>query len=149
MRSRLSLIALAALTIGAVRAGTAPAAPDLILYRGRIITVDATDRVAQAIAITGNTITAVGSDAEITKLAGPATRRIDLGGRAVTPGLLDAHAHFASGGADRLFTLDVGYPTVKSIKDVVDSVRARAAALKPGEVLSGRGWTKENLPSIA
>ena len=140
MRSRLSLIALAALTIGAVRAGTAPAAPDLILYRGRIITVDATDRVAQAIAITGNTITAVGSDAEITKLAGPATRRIDLGGRAVTPGLLDAHAHFASGGADRLFTLDVGYPTVKSIKDVVDSVRARAAALKPGEVLSGRGW---------
>jgi predicted amidohydrolase YtcJ len=140
MRHRLFLIALAALSVGAVRLVNAPAAPDLILYHGRIITVDATDRVAQAIAITGNTITAIGSDAEITQLAGPATRRIDLGGRAVTPGLLDAHAHFASGGADRLFTLDVGYPSVKSIMDIVDSVRARAVALTPGEVISGRGW---------
>ena len=92
MRHRFFVFALAALSLGAVRLVSAQAPPDLILYRGRIITVDAIDRVVQAIAITGNTITAVGSDAEITELAGPATRRIDLGGRAVTPGLLDAHA---------------------------------------------------------
>ena len=77
-----------------------PAAPDLILHHGRIITVDAQDRVAQAIAIRGNRIVAVGSDAEVLRLAGAGTRRIDLGGRAVTPGLLDAHAHF-SGDAGR------------------------------------------------
>jgi len=137
MRFRYPIAALSVLTLGAAQ--PAPA-PDLILYHGRIITVDATDRVVQAIAITGNTITAVGNDATITKLAGPKTRRIDLRGRAVTPGLLDAHAHFASGGADRLFTLDASYPSVKSIKDIVDSVRGRVATLKPGDVISGRGW---------
>ena len=140
MRYRILFVVLAALTLGAARLRTAPAAPDLILYHGRIITVDAKDRVVQAIAITGNTITAIGTDAEITKLAGPATRRIDLAGRAVTPGLLDAHAHFAAGGADLLFMLDLGYPAVKSIRDVVDSVRSRAATLKPGDVITGRGW---------
>lgn len=140
MRRRFFVLALAAPTLLAARLVRAPATPDLILYHGRILTVDANDRIVQAIAITGRTITAVGSNAEITKLAGPATRRIDLGGRAVTPGLLDAHAHFASGGADRLFTLDVGYPTVKSISEIVDSVRARASAMKPGEIISGRGW---------
>ena len=117
-----------------------PGAPDLILHHGRIITVDARDRVADAIAIAGNRIVAVGSNADVMKLAGASTRRIDLKGRAVTPGLLDAHAHFSGGGSDRLFTLDVGYPAVKSIKDIVVAVRARAATLPPGAFVQGRGW---------
>ena len=117
-----------------------PSAPDLILHHGRIITVDARDRVADAIAIAGNRIVAVGSNADVMKLAGASTRRIDLKGRAVTPGLLDAHAHFSGGGSDRLFTLDVGYPAVKSIKDIVVAVRARAATLPPGAFVQGRGW---------
>ena len=117
-----------------------PGAPDLILHHGRIITVDARDRVADAIAIAGNRIVAVGSNADVMKLAGASTRRIDLEGRAVTPGLLDAHAHFSGGGSDRLFTLDVGYPAVKSIKDIVVAVRARAATLPPGAFVQGRGW---------
>ena len=115
-------------------------APDLILHHGRIITVDARDRVADAIAIAGNRIVAVGTNADVMKLAGASTRRIDLKGRAVTPGLLDAHAHFSGGGSDRLFTLDVGYPAVKSIKDIVVAVRARAATLPPGAFVQGRGW---------
>jgi predicted amidohydrolase YtcJ len=128
------------LTVLAAHAPQQTAVPDLILHNGRVITVDARDRVAQAVAVAGSKIVAVGSNADVLKLAGPTTRRIDLRGRAVTPGLLDAHAHFASTGADRLFVLDVGYPAVKSIRDVVDSVRARAAQLKPGEFIEGRGW---------
>jgi hypothetical protein len=112
----------------------------LILHDGRIITVDAMDRVAQAVAITDSKIVAVGTDADVLNLAGARTRRVDLKGRAVTPGLLDAHAHFSGSGGDALFVLDAGYPNVKSIRDVVDSVRGRAAGLKPGEWIQGRGW---------
>lgn len=117
-----------------------PATPDLILHHGRIITVDAQDRVAQAIAIRGDRIMAVGTDAEVLRLAGAGTRRIDLGGRAVTPGLLDAHAHFSGGATDRYFLLDVGYPAVKSIADIVAAVRARAAARPVGSFIEGAGW---------
>lgn len=117
-----------------------PAAPDLILHHGRIITVDAQDRVAQAIAIRGDRIIAVGTDAEVLRLAGSGTRRIDLGGRAVTPGLLDAHAHFSGGATDRYFLLDVGYPAVKSIADIVAAVRARAATRPAGSFIEGAGW---------
>ena len=117
-----------------------PTAPDLILHNGRIITVDATDRVVQAIAITDAKVVAVGSDADVLKLAGARTRRVDLKGRAVTPGLLDAHAHFSGSGGDALFVLDAGYPNVKSIREIGDSVRGRAAGLKAGEWIQGRGW---------
>ncbi|MBK7906177.1 MAG: amidohydrolase family protein [Gemmatimonadetes bacterium] len=126
-----------------------PAAPDLILHHGRIITVDAQDRVAQAIAIRGNRIMAVGTDAEVLRLAGAGTRRIDLGGRAVTPGLLDAHAHFSGGATDRYFLLDVGYPAVKSIADIVAAVRARAAARPAGSFIEGAGWDEGSSPSAA
>ena len=126
--------------VGAAAGQQQPTAPDLILHNGRIITVDAADRVMEAIAITDSKIVAVGTDADVLKLAGARTRRVDLKGRAVTPGLLDAHAHFSGSGGDALFVLDAGYPNVKSIKDIVDSVRGRAAGLKPGEWIQGRGW---------
>src|SRR5690349_5261418 len=80
---------------------------DLVLINGRVLTVDANDRVAQAVAIAGNRIIAVGSDAEVLRTAGPSTRRIDLHGETVTPGLIDAHDHFSGGGADRLFVVDL------------------------------------------
>jgi predicted amidohydrolase YtcJ len=135
-----SALVVSSLVAAPSAAGQSPAVPDLILHHGRIITVDASDRVAEAIAISGNTIVAVGKNDEILRLAGFTTRRIDLGGRAVTPGFLDAHAHVSGGGADRLLLLDVGYPTAKSIRDIVDSVRIRAATATPGTWIRGRGW---------
>lgn len=151
MRLRPILLVPAALLIAAVPfvvafaplapfAPQQPTVPDLILHHGRIITVDAQDRVAQAVAIRGNRIVAVGTDAEVLRLAGATTRRIDLGGRAVTPGLLDAHAHFSGGATDRYFLLDVGYPAVKSIADIVAAVRARAATHPAGTFIEGTGW---------
>ena len=129
-------------------------APDLILHNGRIITVDSSDRVAEALAIRGDRIVAVGTNDAVRALAGGTTRQVDLGGRAVTPGLLDAHAHVSGSGARRLFLLNVGFPAVRSIQDVVDSVRARAATLPAGSWIVGRGWdegkfAERRLPTAA
>jgi len=69
-------------------------APELILTNGKIVTVDDRFNVAQAVAITRGRIVAVGKNQDIAKLAGPTTRKIDLRGKTVIPGLIDNHAHF-------------------------------------------------------
>src|ERR1700677_2139630 len=77
-------------------AGMLPAqqpAPDLVLANGKIITVDERFTIAQALAIKGDRIVAVGTNQEIGQLARPNTRRINLAGKAVTPGLIDNHMH--------------------------------------------------------
>ena len=118
---------------------------DLILVNGRVLTVDATDRVAQAVAIAGNRIVAVGTNAEVARASAPNARRIDLRGRTVTPGLLDAHAHFSGSGSDRLFVIDLSYPNVKSIADVAAAIRAKAASIPKGGWIQGRGWDEGKL----
>jgi predicted amidohydrolase YtcJ len=74
-------------------AGSAAAAPQLVLLNGKLFTADAARPYAQALAVEDGRISAVGSDAEIRALAGPATRIVDVGGRLVTPGLVEAHVH--------------------------------------------------------
>ncbi len=73
-------------------------APDLVLVHGKIWTENPRQPEAEAVAILGNRIVAVGTSAEIAKLAGPATKVVDVAGRRVVPGFNDAHVHFASGG---------------------------------------------------
>ncbi|MEO8034004.1 MAG: amidohydrolase family protein [Acidobacteriota bacterium] len=68
-------------------------APDLVLLHGRVFTADPANRWAEAIAIRGNRIVAVGTSTAIAALAGDTTRKIDLGGRLVIPGINDAHTH--------------------------------------------------------
>ena len=118
---------------------------DLILVNGRVLTVDANDRVAQAIGISGNRIVAVGTTADVEGAAAPNARRVDLTGRTITPGLLDAHAHFSGGGADRLYVLDLSYPAVKTIADVAAVVRAKAATTPKNGWIVGRGWDEGKL----
>ena len=125
--------------------GAQPPRADLLLVNGRVLTVDAADRVVQAVAIAGNRIIAAGSNAEVERVAAPNARRIDLQGRAVTPGLLDAHAHFADGGANRLLVVDLNYPTVKNIAEVVAAVGARVATSPKGGWIEGRGWDEGKL----
>ena len=125
----------AALASSAVLAGCSDSAPseaDLVLVGGRVITLDAENSVAEAVAVRGETVVAVGTAAEIEALAGPGTRRIDLDGRAVTPGLMDAHVHFASGGANRLYRLDMSYPNVENIADVQAMVAEQVGRVGEG-----------------
>lgn len=119
-----------------------------VLLNGNIITVDRRDSVQQAIAIRGQHILAVGSNSEIEKRIGPDTETIDLEGRTVTPGLLDAHAHFASGGLSRLRNINLSYPNVKNIADVVALVAERNASLGEGDWIIGRGWDEGKLQEL-
>ena len=116
------------------------APPDLILVNGTILTVDPSDGIAEAIAIRGDKISAVGDAAFIESLAGPSTRRVNLDGRTVTPGLLDAHAHFSPSQFNRPDILDLSYPHVKSIKDVQEAIARRAKEVPPGGWIQGRSW---------
>jgi predicted amidohydrolase YtcJ len=118
---------------------------DAVLLNGRILTVDEKDTIAQALAIRDGRILAVGANAEIESLAGPATQRIDLAGLAATPGLLDAHCHFAAGAVDLLYVLDLAYPAVMGMADVVARVRAKVADTRAGEWVVGRGWDEGKL----
>jgi predicted amidohydrolase YtcJ len=145
-----SLRLLAALGVTALVPGGAawaqrPVPADLVLEHGHVITVDSGDRIAQAIAVRGAKIIAVGSDAEVALYVGPRTRRIDLAGRTVTPGLIDAHAHFAAGGAGRVFNANVGYPAAKTMADVAAIVAGRVAKLRPGIWVDGLGWDEGKL----
>src|SRR5258706_3880520 len=67
--------------------------PELIFFNGKVTTVDEKFSIKQAIALRGNTIFKVGTDAEVLKFAGPNTRKIDLKGRSLIPGLIDSHSH--------------------------------------------------------
>jgi predicted amidohydrolase YtcJ len=138
----LSLILVAATALGL--AAQQPRA-DLILVNGRVLTVDANDRVAQAVGIAGSRIVAVGSTADVERAAAPNARRIDLRGRAVTPGLLDAHAHFSAGGTSRLFVLDLSYPGVKNMADVAAAIAAKVGTVQRGAWIEGRGWDEGKL----
>ena len=110
------------------RAGTSPA--DLILTNGKIITVDPAFTIAQAIAIAGDRIVAVGPDAAMAAMAGPATRVVDLKGKAVIPGITDGHAHMDREALRNVFP---ALGPVRSIRDIQDRIAELARAKQPGE----------------
>ncbi len=117
--------------------------PDLILAHGKILTVDNADTVAEAVAIRDGKILQVGTDEAIGKLAGKSTRIIDLHGRTATPGLIDAHGHFADGGTSELYHINLSQ--VRSIDEVRALVETKVKTLQPGQWLEGDGWDEGKL----
>jgi predicted amidohydrolase YtcJ len=119
---------------------------DLILVNGTIYTVDESQPKAEALAVAGDRILAVGSRSEIDKLRGPGTQVIDLQGKTVLPGLIDSHYHFM--GVGRLsFTLNLD--GTKSLEDLLARLEDAVKKRKPGEWITGRGWIEEDWPSKA
>lgn len=118
---------------------------DLLLLHGHILTLDAKDSVAQAIAIRHGIIVKVGSDGEVLKFAGNArgVSIIDRRGHTVTPGLIDTHAHIADGGVAELYGVRLSDAT--SIAEIVARVKARVALAKAGEWVTGSGWDEGKL----
>jgi predicted amidohydrolase YtcJ len=132
MRALLFLLGLS-LAPGAV----AGAPADVVLVNGRVYTLDAARRWAEGLAIEGERIVAVGSSAEIRKLAGPKTRVVDLKGAFVSPGFNDAHVHMDATGA---LLVGVNLLDVHSEAPFVERVRGAAARLPRGSWIVRGDW---------
>jgi predicted amidohydrolase YtcJ len=125
--------------VGLGSAQTRPA-PDSILVNGHVITVDARFSIAQAVAIANGRFTAVGTNAEIRGLAGPATATIDLKGQTVIPGLADGHLHDAGGGPG------VDLSRVRTMADLLAAIAARVKQSAPGDiVVTNSDWHEAQL----
>jgi predicted amidohydrolase YtcJ len=110
---------------------------DLVLYNGNIRTMDKAHPQVSAVAIRGDRFVAIGKDQEISEMIASAGRAVDLEGRTVVPGFIDAHIHFLSYGLS-LRAIDlINTPTLISAQE---RVRARAATTPAGQWLTGRGW---------
>ncbi len=122
-------------TAGIARATPEPA--DLIFINGNVYTVDAKNSHAEAIAIEGNTISFVGSNAEALQLRADGTRVIDLHGKTVVPGLTDSHCHIFGIGEREL---NLNLEGTNSREDFLAKVKERVAKTEHGQWITGRGW---------
>ena len=129
----LSLVGLALIEFSASRATSSFALAedaDLVLHHGKIVTVDEKFTIAEGLAVKGDRILAVGMSAEVLKLAGPKTEKIDLAGKTVLPGLMDSHVHPT---AASVYEFDHPVPAMETIADVLAYIGSRAAALEKGK----------------
>ena len=133
-------LAKAVLSLFCLMISAAGLAADIILMNGKIVTVDDRFTIAQAVAIKGQRIVAVGRSEEVRKLAGSGTRVIDLKGKTVIPGLIDNHSHWI-----RAAELDeLRFDGVTSRKQALKMVTDRVRAARPGEwVAVLGGWSEE------
>ncbi len=149
---RCSMISRAAAVVAALALAAACSAPlpdvapaDLVLHNGVVITVDDSLPEAQAIAINGHTITAVGNNADIGAYIGDNTEVIDLQGRLAIPGFIEGHGHYMSLGESKMI-LDLN--NVRDWDEIVTMVAAAAQGAEPGEWIEGRGWHQEKWESV-
>lgn len=108
--------------------------PELVLWNGNLITMDARQPRAQAVAIADGRLLAVGSNEEVRHLATARSKQADLGGKTVTPGFIDAHTHPSYSGVRHLKQLDCD---LRSIAEIQKAIRGRAAKTPAGEWVVG------------
>jgi predicted amidohydrolase YtcJ len=119
---------------------------DLVITNGKVITVDKDFSIRQAVAVKEGKIIAVGTNDEIKLFIGSNTQVLDLRGKPILPGINEAHMHPPFFGASRPpLSLDLSYPAVKSIPDMVEALRQKVAETEPGEWIRGFGWDQGSL----
>lgn len=117
---------------------TPPEEPaDLVLQNAHVVTMNRSAPEAEAIAVAGDRILAVGTNDDISRYVGDETNVIDLEGKTVIPGMIDAHVHFLGLG-NRLLQLDAR--NVRDKDEIIERVADHAAEAAPGEWIQGRGW---------
>jgi len=122
------------------------AGADLVVQHAHIITMDSFRRIAAALAVRDGRIVAVGSDPEIARCVEAHTKVLDLAGRTVLPGLIDVHTHAILWAEGVLRNeIDLAYPEIKTIPDVIAAVQKRAASVSPGAWIQGTGWDDAKL----
>lgn len=120
---------------------------DLVLRSGKIVTVDDARPVAEALAVQGDRIVAVGSNRRIEPLIGDTTRVIDLQGQLAVPGFIEGHGHMVDLGRSKMI---LDHTRAETWSDVVKQVRQAARDIPRGEWILGRGWhqSKWNAPPV-
>jgi predicted amidohydrolase YtcJ len=120
--------------------------PDLVLTNATVLTADARDTEAEAVAVWNGRIGAVGSARDIDALADGRTKKIDLKGRCVLPGLTDPHVHFADGGAAMMHRIDCRdfYSNVRSIQQIVEKIKEQTSKQPPGTWIVAHGSPMQN-----
>nr|MBP6701266.1 amidohydrolase family protein [Halioglobus sp.] len=140
-----SIVAVAAaLIVGfgvLVRIATRPPEPPAqqLFINGNVMTMDANNRIVEALAVRADRIEAVGSTGEIMALAEEGAEVVDLAGRTLLPGFIDAHGHFPGSG-QKVIAADLGSPpvgTVTTMAELLAALRQRAEQTPPGEWVSG------------
>ncbi|MEE9230278.1 MAG: amidohydrolase [Acidobacteriota bacterium] len=130
----------------AAERGGSPVA-DIVLTGGKVITVDPDDRITQAVAVRGNRIAAVGSESEITRWIGPETQVLNLAGRTVVPGFIDAHNHVEHTAYFLHLRLNIHSPPLASSSAVLEKVVRQAAKIPAGTWIVGQGTYGQPMPS--
>jgi predicted amidohydrolase YtcJ len=146
MTNRLVLIATLAITAGLASVqAQVPDAADVILVDGKVITLDDTSSIVQAVAIRDGRIFAVGTNADIRRRADARTTIIELGGRTVVPGLMDSHIHALRAGLT--YAVELSWIGVPSLAKGLDLIREAARKSPPGAWIKiGGGWTELQFP---
>jgi predicted amidohydrolase YtcJ len=139
---RLALLALAGLVSCRSGPETTAGPADLVVY-GRVWTGDSGRPWAGAVAVSGDTVSAVGDSAEMARLVRPKTRVLANGSGLVTPGFMDGHLHFLDGGF-QLASVDLRPANAKT--EFIERVTAFASERKPGEWIVGGDWDHERWP---
>ncbi len=134
------------LFMSVIESNAASLAPDLVIVNGSVHTMDESQPRAEAVAILGNRIVAVGSTTEIRALAGSKTRVVDAGGKNVFPGFNDAHVHFLSGGYS-LSSVDLR--DAKSPEEMARRLSEYARRIPKGRWILGGDWDHEKWPDAA
>jgi predicted amidohydrolase YtcJ len=121
-------------------------AADLVITNAKVVTVDKDFTIRQAVAVKDGKITAVGADDDVRPFVGRNTRVLDLKGRPVLPGINESHTHTAFFGATRPpLSLDLTYPAVKSIPEMVAALASKVGETPAGEWIRGFGWDQGSL----
>ena len=135
-----AVAALASVPLRALRQQPASPPADLVLTNGKVVTVEDGMPEAQAIAVVGDRIAAIGSSADIKRHVGPKTQVIDLKGQLAIPGFIEGHGHFTGVGQAQL---NLNLMKTTSWDQIVAMVGDAAKKAKPGQWIYGRGWHQE------
>ncbi len=147
-RSVVSVSALAmVLTVFPFLSAQQPPYADLVLRGGKVITVDGQDRIAEAVAVTANRITAIGSTSEIARLVGPQTKVIELNGRTLLPGFIDAHSHVEGLAESEHAMVPIQAPPLKGATEIIAKLKERAAQVPQGTWIVGQGTYNQVMPT--
>ena len=120
---------------------------NIIVTNGRVVTMDATGSVAEAIAIRNGKIVDIGSTDEIKAYRRSDTTEFDAAGRTVLPGFIEPHNHMVLFGVS-LLGVDARTPPNRTINDVIDRLRLRASETEEGQWITGRGYDDTGLADM-